>query len=140
VALPDDQLSEDLPKVFLSCSRRDPKRAQRISDVLRDRSFGVFKDTDDILPTEEWRERLEQLIQFRVAIATPHRFPGRQQNRPVDVDTSKALALAVLEEHAVVFQRIVAVDRGVEFAGIAVAGIDRSRDDRGSFAVADPLQ
>lgn len=36
---------------------------QRISDLLRGRDFGVFKDTDDILPTEEWRDRLEQLIE-----------------------------------------------------------------------------
>jgi hypothetical protein len=49
-------------KVFLSYSRKDREGAQRIADVLRERHFGVFKDTDDILPTEEWRGRLEQLI------------------------------------------------------------------------------
>jgi hypothetical protein len=49
-------------KVFLSYSRRDRERTQRIADVLRARHFGVFKDTDDILPTEEWKTRLEQLI------------------------------------------------------------------------------
>jgi len=68
--LPDDQA-----KVFLSYSRRDRERAQRIADVLRDRHFGVFKDTDDILPTEEWRERLQQLIEEAdtiVFLLSPH--------------------------------------------------------------------
>lgn len=52
----------DTAKVFLSYSRKDRERAQSIADVLRERHFGVFKDTDDILPTEEWKSRLEQLI------------------------------------------------------------------------------
>ena len=39
-----------------------PQRAQRIADTLRSRHFGVFRDTEDILPTEEWKARLEQLI------------------------------------------------------------------------------
>jgi len=58
----EQHLPEDLPKVFLSYSRKDRERAQRIAEVLRARSFGVFRDTDDILPTEEWRGRLEELI------------------------------------------------------------------------------
>ena len=49
-------------KLFLSYSRKDRDRAQLIADALRDRGFEVFRDTDDILPTEEWRGRLEQLI------------------------------------------------------------------------------
>ncbi len=65
-ALPTNQeefeTGDDEAKVFLSYSRKDRERAQRIADVLRERHFGVFKDTDDILPTEEWKERLEQLI------------------------------------------------------------------------------
>ncbi len=55
-------LPEDSAHVFLSYSRKDREQAQKISDVLKQRHFGVFKDTDDILPTEEWRGRLEQLI------------------------------------------------------------------------------
>ncbi|MDG1211475.1 MAG: toll/interleukin-1 receptor domain-containing protein, partial [Paracoccaceae bacterium] len=47
----------------LSYSRKDRERAQVIAERLRARHFGVFKDTDDILPTEEWKERLEQLIE-----------------------------------------------------------------------------
>ena len=53
----------DGAKVFLSYSRRDREQAQRISEVLRGRDYGVFRDTDDILPTEAWRERLQQLIE-----------------------------------------------------------------------------
>jgi len=55
--------SDDRGKVFLSYSRRDRDEAQRVSQVLRERAFGVFRDTDDILPTEEWKHRLEQLIE-----------------------------------------------------------------------------
>lgn len=50
-------------KVFLSYSRSDRERAQAVADSLRARHFGVFKDTDDILPTEEWKDRLQQLIE-----------------------------------------------------------------------------
>ena len=53
----------DEAKVFLSYSRKDRERASGIADALRSRHFGVFKDTDDILPTEEWRDRLQQLIE-----------------------------------------------------------------------------
>lgn len=58
----DDDLGPDNARVFLSYSRKDRERAQSIADVLRERHFGVYKDTDDILPTEEWKGRLEQLI------------------------------------------------------------------------------
>lgn len=61
--LPEDEdLGPDNARVFLSYSRKDRERAQSIADVLRERHFGVYKDTDDILPTEEWKGRLEQLI------------------------------------------------------------------------------
>jgi hypothetical protein len=46
-----------------------------IAERLRARYFGVFKDTDDILPTEEWKERLEQLIEEAdtiVFLLSPH--------------------------------------------------------------------
>ncbi|MGB0507424.1 MAG: TIR domain-containing protein [Pikeienuella sp.] len=65
----------DTAKVFLSYSRKDRERAQSIADVLRERHFGVFKDTDDILPTEEWKGRLEQLISEAdtiVFLLSPH--------------------------------------------------------------------
>lgn len=69
------ELGGDEARVFLSYSRRDRERAQRIADVLRERHFGVFKDTDDILPTEEWKDRLEQLISEAdtiVFLLSPH--------------------------------------------------------------------
>ncbi len=49
-------------KIFISYSRKNRETAHRVSETLRDRGFEVFRDTDDILPTEEWRGRLEQLI------------------------------------------------------------------------------
>ncbi|WP_417678160.1 toll/interleukin-1 receptor domain-containing protein [Roseibium sp.] len=59
---PEHAEGEDQPKVFVSYSRKDREKAHRISKVLADRNLGVFRDTEDILPTEEWRDRLEQLI------------------------------------------------------------------------------
>ena len=73
--MPEDHIPTDAPKVFLSYSRRDREQAQRIADVLRNREFGVFRDTDDILPTEEWRGRLQQLIEEAdtiVFLLSPH--------------------------------------------------------------------
>lgn len=53
---------DDQPKIFISYSRKDREKALRLSKVLSERNFGVFRDTEDILPTEEWRDRLEELI------------------------------------------------------------------------------
>lgn len=58
----DEGKEESETRLFLSYSRKDRERAQRIADVLRERHFGVYRDTDDILPTEEWKDRLESLI------------------------------------------------------------------------------
>lgn len=68
-------LADDEAKVFLSYSRKDRERASGIADALRTRHFGVFKDTDDILPTEEWRARLQELIEEAdtvVFLLSPH--------------------------------------------------------------------
>lgn len=71
----DPSAVADEAKVFLSYSRKDREAAQGIADALRSRSFGVFKDTDDILPTEEWRDRLKELIEEAdtiVFLLSPH--------------------------------------------------------------------
>ena len=71
----DGEEPSDQPKVFISYSRKDREKAQRISKVLGERNFGVFRDTDDILPTEEWRDRLEELIRQAdtiVFLLSPH--------------------------------------------------------------------
>ena len=47
----EDGEPSDQPKVFISYSRKDREKAQRFSQVLSERNFGVFRDTDDILPT-----------------------------------------------------------------------------------------
>ncbi len=50
-------------KIFVSYSRADAEPVGRITKALREQAgFTVFKDTEDILPTEEWRKRLESLI------------------------------------------------------------------------------
>ncbi|WP_417519909.1 toll/interleukin-1 receptor domain-containing protein [Minwuia sp.] len=105
VPLPDDglELGDDDAKVFLSYSRRDRERAQRIADVLRERHFGVFRDTDDILPTEEWRGRLEQLIAEAdtvVFLLSPHSAASEVCAWEVDLARSlnKRIAPIVIEE------------------------------------------
>ncbi|MCC0011973.1 MAG: toll/interleukin-1 receptor domain-containing protein [Rhodobiaceae bacterium] len=50
-------------KVFISYSRKDRDFVARVVDALEAADgIEVFRDTDDILPTEEWQERLDQLI------------------------------------------------------------------------------
>lgn len=96
--LPDDQA-----RVFLSYSRRDRDGAQRIADVLRERHFGVFRDTDDILPTEEWRERLQQLIEEAdtiVFLLSPHSVASEVCAWEIELAASlnKRIAPIVIEE------------------------------------------
>lgn len=98
-----EQLPEDLPKVFLSYSRKDRERAQRLAEVLRARDFGVFRDTDDILPTEEWRGRLEQLIEEAdtiVFLLSPHSATSEVCAWEVDYATSlnKRIAPIVIDD------------------------------------------
>ncbi len=50
-------------KVFISYSRQDRQFATKLFDALEATDgLEVFRDTEDILPTEEWRHRLQQLI------------------------------------------------------------------------------
>ncbi|WP_416897936.1 MAG: toll/interleukin-1 receptor domain-containing protein [Minwuia sp.] len=97
------ELGGDDAKVFLSYSRKDRERAQRIADVLRERHFGVFKDTDDILPTEEWKDRLEQLIAEAdtvVFLLSPHSATSEVCAWEVEHATAlnKRIAPIVIEE------------------------------------------
>lgn len=93
----------DEAKVFLSYSRRDRERAQGIANALRSRHFGVFKDTDDILPTEEWKYRLEQLIEEAdtiVFLLSPHSAASEVCAWEVEYahSLSKRIAPIVIEE------------------------------------------
>lgn len=95
--------SEDSAKVFISYSRKDRERAVKISDVLRERKFGVFRDSEDILPTEEWRERLAQLIAQSdtiVFLLSPHSATSEVCAWEVDyaVSLNKRIAPIVIEE------------------------------------------
>lgn len=49
-------------KIFVSYARKDSEAVARIVRALEIDGRQVFKDTADILPTEEWRARLEGLI------------------------------------------------------------------------------
>src|SRR5262245_24579432 len=49
-------------KVFISYSRKDRAFALKLSDALQQHGITVFRDLDDILPTEEWWPRIEALI------------------------------------------------------------------------------
>jgi hypothetical protein len=52
-----------ITKVFISYSRRDREVVARLVDALEGADdIDVFRDTEDILPTEEWKGRLEELI------------------------------------------------------------------------------
>lgn len=90
-------------KVFLSYSRKDRERAQGIADALRSRHFGVFKDTDDILPTEEWKTRLEELIEEAdtiVFLLSPHSATSEVCAWEVEYATAlnKRIAPIVIED------------------------------------------
>ena len=94
---------DETAKVFLSYSRRDRERPQRVSDVLRERKFGVFHDTEDILPTEEWKVRLEQLIEEAdtiVFLLSPHSAVSEVCAWEVDYAASlnKRIAPIVIDE------------------------------------------
>ncbi len=53
----------DETKVFLSYSRKDSEFVRDISDALQGQDdLHVFQDTSDVLPAEEWWERLVGLI------------------------------------------------------------------------------
>ena len=56
-------LSHNQTRVFISYSRVDASFVNRLSSALRqDDGITVFQDTEDILPSEEWKHRLEGLI------------------------------------------------------------------------------
>ena len=48
--------------VFLSYSRKDRALVEPLFAQLEAAGINILRDTDDILPTEEWRVRLEELI------------------------------------------------------------------------------
>ncbi|MCC6887407.1 MAG: SUMF1/EgtB/PvdO family nonheme iron enzyme [Hyphomicrobiales bacterium] len=57
------KVEADKTKVFISYSRRDRDFVDRLMAALEAQEhIEVFRDTDDILPTEEWQQRLERLI------------------------------------------------------------------------------
>jgi len=66
----------DKQKIFISYSRRDTKFvSELIKNLEQVAQVQIFRDTQDILPTEKWKGRLEQLIEQADAIVfalSPH--------------------------------------------------------------------
>jgi tetratricopeptide (TPR) repeat protein len=93
-------------KVFLSYSRRDRNFVSRLADALEQQpDIEVFRDTDDILPTEEWKERLESLIGQADTIVfalSPHSAKSEVCGWEVDYATSlnKRIAPIVIRDVA----------------------------------------
>ncbi len=99
----DGGLTAEEAKVFLSYSRKDRERAAGVAEALRARHFGVFKDTDDILPTEEWKTRLEELIEEAdtiVFLLSPHSAASEVCAWEVEYATAlhKRIAPIVIED------------------------------------------
>lgn len=49
-------------RIFFSYARRDKAAAEQIYDALKAAGLTVYRDTEEILPAEDWRGRLEGLI------------------------------------------------------------------------------
>jgi Leucine-rich repeat (LRR) protein len=49
-------------RVFLSYSRNDTSKVEALSELLKANNVDVLLDVREILPLEEWRHRLEQMI------------------------------------------------------------------------------
>ncbi len=61
--------ANDATRVFISYSRSDQDRVDLITDALSaDGKFQVYIDQSDILPSEEWKPRLEKLIRASDAV------------------------------------------------------------------------
>lgn len=58
----------DRLRIFLSYSRIDREIAEEVAARIRNLGYEVFRDLDDILPTEAWKERLQELIEKADAI------------------------------------------------------------------------
>jgi len=68
--------SSEQTNLFFSYSRKDRERLEQLYTALDGADeLNLFRDTDDILPTEEWKPRLEALIKASDTIIfalTPH--------------------------------------------------------------------
>lgn len=58
----DHPPSSRAPQIFVSYSRKDRKFVDLLVKSLQESRFTIFRDVEEILPTEEWRTRLRSLI------------------------------------------------------------------------------
>lgn len=54
--------------IFISYSRKNLDEADSIAERMRNKGFITLRDTEDILPTESWKERLTALIEQADAV------------------------------------------------------------------------
>ena len=92
-------------KVFVSYSRKDKDFVVWFSDALQAQDVNVFRDLDDILPTEEWWPRIEKLIAAAdtvVFVVSPDSVSSEICTREIAVceKLNKRIAPIVLREVA----------------------------------------
>lgn len=92
-------------KVFVSYSRKDKDFVVWFSDALQAQDVNVFRDLDDILPTEEWWPRIEKLITAAdtvVFVVSPDSVSSEICTREIAVceKLNKRIAPIVLREVA----------------------------------------
>lgn len=92
-------------KVFVSYSRKDKDFVLWFSDALQAQDVNVFRDLDDILPTEEWWPRIEKLIAAAdtvVFVVSPDSVSSEICTREIAVceKLNKRIAPIVLREVA----------------------------------------
>lgn len=55
-------MAPEKTKVFISYSRRDRTFVEGLADALEEKGIAVYRDVEHILPTEEWKDRIEKLV------------------------------------------------------------------------------
>src|SRR5215469_12596782 len=50
------------PQIFISYSRKDGQFVDLLAQSLQESRFTIFRDVEEILPTEDWRARLQSGI------------------------------------------------------------------------------
>src|SRR5215469_9055156 len=50
------------PQIFISYSRKDGEFVDLLAKSLQESRFAIFRDVEEILPTEDWRARLQSGI------------------------------------------------------------------------------
>ncbi len=52
-----------VPTVLISYARENQKEAERLRADLKGKKFGVWKDTHELLPGEEWEKKIKEAFE-----------------------------------------------------------------------------